>query len=128
MGFAFLYEATGQTTYRDRAVHFLSALEASRCTGFEDYCWGYPFDWVTRNGTIRTQTPLITTTPYCYEAFVQMNQLEPRAEWLRVIASIARHAASDIKDFPVSPRASSCSYTPFDTGGVINAAAYRASC
>src|SRR5438477_10106523 len=40
--------------------------------------------------------------------------------------SIARHAANDIKDFKTSETASSCSYTPFDSGGVINAAAYRA--
>ena len=39
--------------------------------------------------------------------------------------SIARHAFSDIKDFPVGENSSSCSYTPFDKGGVINAAAYR---
>ena len=39
--------------------------------------------------------------------------------------SIARHAFSDIKDFPVGKNSSSCSYTPFDGGGVINAAAYR---
>jgi hypothetical protein len=40
--------------------------------------------------------------------------------------SIAQHAVEDIKDFPVSESASTCSYTPFDKGGVINAAAYRA--
>src|SRR5205814_7216302 len=39
---------------------------------------------------------------------------------------IPRHAAVDIKDFRTSETASSCSYTPFDEGGVINAAAYRA--
>ena len=32
----------------------------------------------------------------------------------------------DIKDFKTSENASSCSYTPYDSGGVINAAAYRA--
>ena len=35
---------------------------------------------------------------------------------------------SEIKDFRTSKKASSCSYTPFDEGGVINAAAYRAFC
>ena len=44
----------------------------------------------------------------------------------RVLESIARHAATDIKDFRTSETASSCSYTPSDEGGVINAAAYRA--
>ena len=48
-------------------------------------------------------------------------------EYAQVLASISRHAAIDIKDFPTSSTASSCSYTPFGEGGVINAAAYRAS-
>ena len=64
-----------------RAVHFLKALEASRCGKFKEYCWGYPFDWVTRNGVIPRQTPLITTTPYGYEAFLHVHRLDPRAEW-----------------------------------------------
>jgi len=47
-------------------------------------------------------------------------------QYKQITESIARHALSDIKDFPVCEKASCCSYTPFDTGGVINAAAYRA--
>ena len=29
----------------------------------------YPFDWQTQGGVLNAGTPLITTTPYCYEAF-----------------------------------------------------------
>ena len=47
-------------------------------------------------------------------------------QYKQIIQSIARHAAIDIKDFKTSENASSCSYTPYDGGGVINAAAYRA--
>ncbi len=126
MGFAFLYEATKDPAFLSRAIHFLTWLETTRCTGFLEHCWGYPFDWVTRNGTLKQQTPLITTTPYVYEAFLQVYQLDPRDQWHRILRSIARHAATDIKDFKTSETASSCSYTPFDGGGVINAAAYRA--
>ena len=125
MGFAFLYEATKKTSFLDQAIHFLKELEQTRSPDFKEYCWGYPFDWVTRNGTIGKQTPLITSTPYGYEAFLQVYRLEPQAIWRRILESIARHAASDIKDFRISETASSCSYTPFDQGGVINAAAYR---
>jgi hypothetical protein len=125
MGFAFLYEATGQTAHFERAIHFLEELEKSRCGGFEDYCWGYPFDWVTRGGTIPRETPLITTTPYAYEAFFRAYEIDPRSHWKEVLASIAQHAARDIKSFPTSERGSSSSYSPFDSGGVINAAAYR---
>src|SRR5688572_404591 len=126
MGFCFLYNATGDSRYRRRVDDFLNALVESRCPGFQEWCWGYPFDWVTRNGIIPRQTPLITTTPYAYEAFRSGYQLTGRPEWQAAMSSIARHAYLDIKEFPVSPNASSCSYTPFDGGGVINAAAYRA--
>ena len=153
MGFAFLYETTSDSAHLERAVHFLNALRESRCIQFKEYCWGYPFDWVTRNGVIKKQTPLITTTPYVYEAFLQVYEIfeqkksegepltlalspsskgrgdsliEPASTWKQILESIARHAAVDIKDFRTSDTASSCSYTPFDGGGVINAAAYRA--
>jgi hypothetical protein len=151
MGFAFLYELTADLRHLERAIHFLDELMKSRCPGFAEYCWGYPFDWVTRNGIIKEQTPLITTTPYVYEAFLQVyeiaerissglsnptSQIRPPSSVLRpldllddykqILASIARHASAEIKDFRTSENASSCSYTPYDGGGVINTAAYRA--
>jgi len=144
MGFAFLYEATADSAHLEKAIHFLSELKKSRCADFKEYCWGYPFDWVWRGGVIKQQTPLITTTPYAYEAFLQvceifekekserstLNAQRPTSnaqeERRQILASIARHAAIDIKDFRTSETASTCSYTPFDEGGVINAAAYRA--
>ncbi|MBA2678166.1 MAG: hypothetical protein H0U76_07220 [Ktedonobacteraceae bacterium] len=125
MGFAFLYQAKGDAEFLEKAIHFLQELKQSRSPGFDEYCWGYPFDWVTRNGVIKEQTPLITSTPYVYEAFLHLRQIEPRQEWEEILASIARHAANDIKDFPTSARASSCSYSPYDGGGIINSAAYR---
>lgn len=125
MGFAFLHEATGDPRYLERAIHFLRELQKSRAEGFKDYAWGYPFDWVTRNGIIPRQTPLITSTPYMYEAFLQVHRTSPQPEWREVLASIARHARHDFKDFRTSERGSSCSYSPHDKGGVINSAAYR---
>jgi glycosyltransferase involved in cell wall biosynthesis len=140
MGFAFLFRITSDDGHLQRAIHFLEELKKSRSPGFKEYCWGYPFDWVTRNGTIKNGTPLITTTPYCYEAFLQVTEIlesevrgqrtedgpDSLGEYNEILESIARHAFRDIKDFPTSENSSSCSYTPFDTGGVINAAAYRA--
>ena len=72
MGFAFLYQATGDFSQLENSIHFLTELEKSRCPEFKEYCWGYPFDWVWRGGTIKRETPLITTTPYVYEAFLQV--------------------------------------------------------
>jgi hypothetical protein len=125
MGFAFLHEVDGSPEHLERAGHFLEELKKSRCPDFQEYCWGYPFNWVTRNGVMKRDTPLITSTPYVYEAFLQVHRIEPRDEWLAILKSIVRHACRDIKDYPTSETASSCSYSPFDGGGVVNAAAYR---
>src|SRR5574338_1022870 len=52
MGFALLFELTGDNAHYARAVHFLEVLAQSRCPGYRHYCWGYPFDWVTRTGVM----------------------------------------------------------------------------
>jgi hypothetical protein len=126
MGFTFLSKSLDKEEYYDRAVHFLDVLKKTRCSDYQHYCWGYPFDWVTRNGIIHKGTPLITTTPYAYEAFHQVYQIDRDSAWLEIIRSIAEHSINDIKDFDVLNDASTCSYTPYDQGGVINASAYRA--
>jgi len=126
MGFAFLARARRDSSLHRRAVHFLEELEKSRCPGYKHRCWGYPFDWETRTGTIHQGTPLITSTPYVYEAFREVYAIDGDPRWREAMASIAQHAAEDIKDYSVSGNASTCSYTPFDTGGVVNASAYRA--
>jgi hypothetical protein len=127
MGFALLAGATGEDKYYKRAVHFLTILEQTRCPGYSHFCWGYPFDWVTRNGVMATDTPLITTTPYVYEAFASVHRIDGNKRWLEIMLSIADHAANDIKDIEISSEAATAGYNPFDVkGGVINASAYRA--
>jgi hypothetical protein len=128
MGFAFLFQVSGEERHYKRAVHFLEVLKETRSPGFEHYGWGYPFDWETRGGTMRAGTPLITTLPYAYEAFRQVYQIDGDPRWREIMRSIAEHAMRDYRDFETSPTASSCTYNPEpdDPGGVINASAYRA--
>jgi hypothetical protein len=129
MGFASLFQASGDPAHFRRAVHFLDVLEGTRSPRFREYGWGYPFDWVTRTQTYPRDTPFITSTPYVYEAFLQAYEIERRPEWRQILESIVRHVCLDIKDVPFSDTASSCGYSPDDThGGVVNAAAYRAFC
>lgn len=128
MGFAFLWQVLGEEQYYRRAVHFLEVLRETRCRGYKNYCWGYPFDWETRLGTIKEGTPLITTVPYVYEAFREVHRIDGNTEWMQIMRSIAQHAVEDYRDFETSSNACSCSYTPQpgNPGGVINASAYRA--
>jgi len=128
MGFAFLASTYESDEYYRRAVHFLEVLQETRCPGYKDYGWGYPFDWETRNGPMFANTPLITTLPYVYEAFSQVYALDSDPKWLAVMRSIAEHGFKDYRDMETGPGASSCGYTPAadDPCGVINASAYRA--
>jgi len=127
-GFAFLSETLGQPRYHERAVHFLEVLIATRSQGFANHAWGYPFDWVTMNGTLTAGTPMITTLPYVYEAFRDVNRLDHNEKWRVVMRSIADHALNDYEDFETSSTGRSTAYTPRPgkLGGVINASAYRA--
>jgi hypothetical protein len=126
MGFARLHRITGNPHYLERAVHFLKVLEETRCPAFERSGWGYPFDWQTRNGIIPRGTPLITTTPYCYEAFTDVFRIDGNPHWREVMRSTAEHVLLDYGDIEAGPDAATCTYTP--TGGerVVNASAYRA--
>jgi hypothetical protein len=128
MGFSFLARISGDAQYRQRAVHFLEVLKDSRSPGYEDYCWGYPFDWETRGGTFRANSPLITTLPYAYEAFSAVYAIDENPKWREVMRSIAEHGLNAYRDLSTGPDAASCGYTttPDDPCGVINASAYRA--
>jgi hypothetical protein len=126
MGYAALYRTTGTPHHLKRAIHFLEVLESTRVPGFKYHGWGYPFDWQTRNGIIPQGTPLITTTPYCYEAFTDVYRIDGQPRWRETMRSIAEHTLTDYRDVSAGPNATTCTYTP--TGGekVVNASAYRA--
>ena len=127
MGYAHLSQATGDDAHYRRAVHFLEVLEQTRCPGYEHHGWGYPFDWVTRTGVMAAQTPLITTTPYVYEAFAAVHRIDGQQRWLDVMRSIAEHALLDIPEKRLAGNAATAGYNPHDReGGVVNAGAYRA--
>ncbi|MGE0645953.1 MAG: hypothetical protein AB7P24_20050 [Nitrospira sp.] len=129
MGFALLSKVLDEPKYYQRAVHFLDVLESTRCQGYSRHAWGYPFDWVGVRWTIRAETPLITTEPYVYEAFSSVFEIDKDIKWLRTMKSVADHVAEDYVDTETSARGSRVSYTPPpepDSGGVVNASAYRA--
>ena len=128
MGFAMLAQLKGSDEYYRRALHFLEVLEQTRCPGYETHGWGYPFDWQTRNGVMKKDTPLITTLPYVYEAFSLVYAIDKDPKWLQTMRSIARHGFESYRDIETAPGSSSCGYTPDpnDPAGVVNASAYRA--
>ena len=74
-------EPSTPAAYYGRAVHFLEVLEEDPLPGYEREALGYPFDWETILGTIKSGTPLITTLPYVYEAFRAVYELDKDEQW-----------------------------------------------
>jgi hypothetical protein len=129
MGFFNLHRATGDASYLERGRAFLAALDRTRCPGWERYCWGYPFNWVNIGHTVTTeQTPLGTTTPYAYEAFLEGYALDGDERKRDIARSIAEFTLRDLHDNPLPSRGAAGSYTPLpkDDSHVVNASAYRA--
>ena len=132
MGFAFLFQATGVEEYYYKAVHFLNELQRTRCPGYKHHGWGYPFDWITNGGLNKRFTPLITTTPYVYEAFAAVYEIDGSEQWLDIMQSIAEHVATDYAEKEIKKNVRVCSYIPLDKlvdikfHHVVNANSYRA--
>lgn len=127
MGFLALYRATQQASYLDAASDLARALLGSSIAGFSGPCWGYPFDWQTRRGLWKQNTPLVTSTPYVFDAFAELYDVTGEAAHRQVASSIAAFIADDIPDTPVGS-GWAAGYTPFDHSQIINASAYRAAC
>ncbi|MFT3781741.1 MAG: hypothetical protein QM790_06950 [Nibricoccus sp.] len=126
MGFALMHRFTKKKEHYEKAVHFLEVLKSTRCPAYEHHGWGYPFDWQTSSGVLKQGTPLITTTPYCYEAFEYVYRIDGRQEWRDILHSIAEHTLLDYKDIETGPGAATCTYTPDGGQYVVNASSYRA--
>ena len=65
MGFAFFGDATADAAMLKKAEHFLQVLVETRCPQYQEFCWGYPFDWVWRRGISQKQTPLDHDNALC---------------------------------------------------------------
>lgn len=126
IGFLNLYALTRDETYLTSAEKRARGLLDLSIPGYNGHCWGYPFDWQHSCGFWPRNTPFITSTPYCFEAFLGVADATGTQQHLDVAASIARFVAHDLQDSPISVDASAGSYSPNDHTQVINASAYRA--
>jgi hypothetical protein len=113
-------------SWLDKAKNLGDELPAQSVPGFHGMCWGYPIDWQSMNGFIPKGTPVITSTPYAYEAFALLYDATGDPRYLELARSVATFVSQDLNDTPMGENAAASSYTPYDHGKVVNANAYRA--
>lgn len=127
LAFLNLHAITGQMKYRDRAVALGEEVMEYKIGGFRGPCWGYPFDWQNNSGAVWPRnTPYITCTPYCYEAYLGLFQAAGNPIYRDRALGIAEFVHGDLKEIPTGVDSAAGSYSPFDERQVVNATAYRA--
>lgn len=125
LAFLNLHALTGEKKFLSRAEEACAQLLRTSIPGYRGHCWGYPFDWQNNHGLWKRDTPFITATPYCFEAFLGLLDATGDERHMEVARSIARFVHEDLHDTPTSPAAAAGSYSPIDRSEVINASAYR---
>jgi hypothetical protein len=120
-----LYKYSSNAVYLKEAKLIAANLIKSSVVGFSGMCWGYPFDWMTTRGLWTSGVPLITTTGYCFEAFLKLFEATNEDRYREIAYSIFLFTLQDLKDTPIAENVASCSYSPIDNSQIVNANAYR---
>jgi hypothetical protein len=121
-----LYQTTKDKKFLEKAKGLGEDMLKYSVPGYSGKCWGYPFDWQNNRGLWKKNTPYITCTPYCFEAYLGLYDATGEQRYLDIARSIATFVYTDLKDTPTGPDAAAGSYSPMDETKVVNASAYRA--
>jgi hypothetical protein len=126
LGFLNLYEITSDEKYLKEAQKIAQELLKSSVSGFSGNSWGYPFDWMTTRGLWTSGVPLITSTGYCFEAFLKLYDITTDKKYLDIAYSTFLFTLNDLTDTQIDKDTAASSYSPVDNSQILNANAYRA--
>lgn len=95
-GYLRLYQATGETEYRNKMRQCLDWLVAHRCPEFEGYAWGNHFDYESRGGRIPKGTSTVVWTSLIGHAFLDAYDAFSEEQDLRVARGVAEFITNEL--------------------------------
>jgi hypothetical protein len=119
-GYLDLYQATGQESFKEKALACLDWLERNPSSGFGGMCWGYPFDWQSVV-FIPRGTPSAVVSSVVGDAFWRAYEVLGDQRYLDVCESICRFFTQDLNVDQIDQGVVCFSYTPLDDFHVHNA-------
>lgn len=114
-----LYKKFGKK-YLEKALKALNWLMANYSRGYSGYCWGYPFDWMSRI-FIPRGTPSIVVSCIAANAFVDAYEILGDKKYLNIAESTCDFLLNDLNIDIVNDDMMCFSYTPLDRFHVHNA-------
>jgi len=124
-GYINYYLLTKDVIYLSKAIDLLKHLESVSSNTKHGFGWGNPYDWVTIFFEYTSNSPLITVTPYCFDAFLAAYEVSPNENFLRILEKISMFVAFDMKETEFKDNTTGSSYGINDSSLVYNAIAYR---
>jgi polysaccharide biosynthesis protein VpsJ len=126
-GFLRLYDATGGTSWREKAEHALEWLQANQSPGYSGACWGNHFDYQARgNFYLAKGVPTVVWTSLIGHAFLDAHERSGENRFLAVATSACEHILRDVQATPEGDTVC-ISYTPIHNSQVHNANTLAAS-
>jgi len=120
-GFVRLHQATGDTTWRDKAEHVLQWLIENQSEGYSGACWGNHFDYQARGGFYLPKgMPTVVWTSLIGHAFLDAYEHFQADSYLRVAVSACEHLLKDVGTCTKGESVCIC-YTPMHYSRVHNA-------
>ena len=106
---------------RERAQAAVRRLAATATPGYHGPCWGYPFDWETRYGSVPASTPTIVATGMIANALWTARTAFGVAQAAELLLGAARFVVDDLPRIE-GPNGSFCwTYAPTSRQAVLNA-------
>lgn len=119
-GFLTLFELTGDERYSDEVKQCLTWLVNNRSSDWNEYCWGYPFDWQSKI-LIPENTPSAVVTSIVADSFLSAFRRLNDEQWLNVAVRSCEFIARRLNVVRKSDSQLCFSYTPLDTFQIHNA-------
>jgi hypothetical protein len=107
--------------FRARAVECVAELKRLRTPGYSGDCWGYPFDWETRYGSVPAGTPTIVATGIITNSLFVAHRLLDLEEALDMCLGAARFVLDDLPRSEAEDSTFCWGYFPGYGGRVLNA-------
>jgi hypothetical protein len=100
---------------------FLTDLITMRLDGFSEACWGYNFDWQSRNFFAPRGTPTIVPTAFAARALIEAAREFVDEEYLKLARSVCNFIMSDLPVTASLPDQICFGYSPQGQTEIFNA-------
>ena len=94
-----LYQATGDTSWKDEATLALDWLIENQSPGYSGACWGNHFDYQSRSFYLPRGVPTIVWTSLIGQAFLEAFEQLGEKRYLETAVSACEHILSDLATF-----------------------------